>query len=553
MWFHISVINMIKIYINILFFKISELNNEEFTFDISNICGSMPEIDFNIINNLPNDKYSTRSKKLENKSKEKGKKKIYCLDNGWEEKTQPFTKQPCTINRKLLIENPGTIEGFFDLFFTKQMIDYIIFTTNISVQRDILVDKAKQKDLLTKCDLMKFIAIMMILGINNVPNYNNCWNKKKIFSYNRIISNLMTLKRFQKINKYINILSYVDFNEDEHKIKRTPIIIDYIERLFSRILLPGKQLSLDEGVMGYKGRMLNRVYSPGKKEKWGMRFYILADSVTGFIYNIRIVGEKTTINETVKDLVKNIKYENRILFMDNFYNSYKLCCDLLDLKIYTLGTLRDMRGGPKDLQTIKKLTPKESSKYFFKNKVQLLIYNDTKPVSIITTAYDISQEVKTDKTTLPMVVNEYNKFMGGVDLYDQLISYYPLKRKTKNWRQRFTCYIIQLLVHNSYVLYNDSKIDKKILHYDYMEHIIKYLIKLGTNPINNEQQSDKNLFENEHQLIRQNIWRNCKVCLINKVRKQTKFKCSGCEHFFCPAPCFANYHNNESSDSDDSD
>ena len=36
----------------------------------------------------------------------------------------------------------------------------------------------------------------------------------------------------------------------------------------------------------------------------------------------------------------------------------------------------------------------------------------------------------------PVIINEYNKFMGGVDQCDQLLSSYSLNRKSVKWREK---------------------------------------------------------------------------------------------------------------------
>ena len=53
------------------------------------------------------------------------------------------------------------------------------------------------------------------------------------------------------------------------------------------------------------------------------------------------------------------------------------------------------------------------------------------------------------QVTCPNIVNEYNRYMGGVDLADQLKGYYGVDRNTKHWWicLFFTLLIYQLPVH----------------------------------------------------------------------------------------------------------
>jgi hypothetical protein len=66
--------------------------------------------------------------------------------------------------------------------------------------------------------------------------------------------------------------------------------------------------------------------------------------------------------------------------------------------------------------------------------------------------------------------------MGGVDKFDQMVKYYPLKRKINRWPHRFTLHILQILLHNSYVLYEQFFTGKKLKHYDYHAKFISFLL-----------------------------------------------------------------------------
>ncbi|KAG0437872.1 hypothetical protein DMUE_3434 [Dictyocoela muelleri] len=62
-----------------------------------------------------------------------------------------------------------------------------------------------------------------------------------------------------------------------------------------------------------------------------------------------------------------------------------------------------------------------------------------------------------------------------------MIKYYPLKRKSNRWTQKFTVHIFELMLHNSYVLYKKFYKGEPLSHYDFIESIITYLIKKSSN------------------------------------------------------------------------
>ena len=56
----------------------------------------------------------------------------------------------------------------------------------------------------------------------------------------------------------------------------------------------------------------------------------------------------------------------------------------------------------------------------------------------------------------PVMIDEYNKYMGGVDKSDQLLSYYGLKHRTVKWWKRAAFHLIDLAIINAYLLYKMS-------------------------------------------------------------------------------------------------
>lgn len=60
---------------------------------------------------------------------------------------------------------------------------------------------------------------------------------------------------------------------------------------FRRIYLPGKELSLDESLLLYRGRLHFRQYIKSKKARYGIKFYILA-TTDGYVLNIIMYSGK---------------------------------------------------------------------------------------------------------------------------------------------------------------------------------------------------------------------------------------------------------------------
>ena len=77
----------------------------------------------------------------------------------------------------------------------------------------------------------------------------------------------------------------------------------------------------------------------------------------------------------------------------------------------------------------------------------------------------------------PTVIGHYNRHMGGVDLFDQLVQYYPFTRRTRRWIHKLVKYLLQLAIQNAYILYCGYTDDqRKLSHLQFMELVGNALV-----------------------------------------------------------------------------
>ena len=130
-------------------------------------------------------------------------------------------------------------------------------------------------------------------------------------------------------------------------------VLDYILNRFKIMYTPQKNISIDEGMMLWKGRLGFKVYCPNKPIKWGLRSYILAESSSGYVYSMKpYSGEGSTLDQTVPFLLGDLAHKGYHLYMDNFYNSVNRCGLLQELGTQVCGTVRRQRGEPPEIKRI---------------------------------------------------------------------------------------------------------------------------------------------------------------------------------------------------------
>lgn len=161
-------------------------------------------------------------------------------------------------------------------------------------------------------------------------------------------------------------------------------IITHLRKKFINNYTPSKELSIDESVLLWKGRLRYKVYMPLKSAKFGIKYYEMCESTTGYVYNFFIYVGKSTVfdgdiinypfaTKVILQLSKFILNQGYRITMDNFFSSIQLFELLIENKTDCLGTMRLNRKGIPDLIRNKQLKKDESyivyrGKNLFKNR-----------------------------------------------------------------------------------------------------------------------------------------------------------------------------------------
>ncbi|KAG5881925.1 hypothetical protein JTB14_038446 [Gonioctena quinquepunctata] len=241
-----------------------------------------------------------------------------------------------------------------------------------------------------------------------------------------------------------------------------------------------KKLSIDDSMLLWRGRLMFRQYIKNKKDKYGIKFYLLTES-NGTIMKIQIytgaaddMGGKGHATKIVLNLANNYLDQGYSLYMDNFYNSVDLARQLLERNTYCTGTLRNGRkGSPSQVKTAK-LKSGESVQCYSR-KICVVKWKDEREVLYISTEHEnVLQEVTSRSGRMgekPLPIAEYNEYMSGIDLQDQMMAYYPSHRKTIRWYKKVGIHIIEMMLYNSFMIYNKHSV-QKMSYLDFRQSII---------------------------------------------------------------------------------
>jgi hypothetical protein len=95
-----------------------------------------------------------------------------------------------------------------------------------------------------------------------------------------------------------------------------------------------REISLDEGMLGWWGHLRFRVYNPSKTTKYGIWVRLVCECMSGYICNNQIYdGKCGPLTELVSLLLEPYEGKGYHLYQDNYYNSVCLAEGLLQKSI----------------------------------------------------------------------------------------------------------------------------------------------------------------------------------------------------------------------------
>ena len=80
------------------------------------------------------------------------------------------------------------------------------------------------------------------------------------------------------------------------------------------------------------------------------------------------------------------------------------------------------------------------------------------------------------QVSIPPAIGNSNKFMGGVDLSDQIIQYYGVLRKTRKWWKTLFFHFIDVCVVNAFIFYRSLPGKEKTSHKDFREQLLLEIV-----------------------------------------------------------------------------
>jgi hypothetical protein len=141
-----------------------------------------------------------------------------------------------------------------------------------------------------------YMGILIYMGLVDLPEIDDYFLRD--FCVCPIVRQAMTLKRFRKLWQYLHLNSQENGpglqDENFDILYKARPVLELTEK-FKMLYMTGRELAVDEAMIGLKGRFILKQYLPEKPTKWGINAWGIADSSNVYLLKCDMYkGKKET-------------------------------------------------------------------------------------------------------------------------------------------------------------------------------------------------------------------------------------------------------------------
>jgi len=375
--------------------------------------------------------------------------------------------------------------------------------------------------------------------------------------------------------RFYNILSMLNFNDNEQETPGTDplvklqLVVDHLREKYSQVLRPFQTLAITEGLLLNQDGVYSTYHIANKTGRMGLRSFILCCCETGFIVDFTIYASKNKNSiplqgadiglpsRIVTTIMRPYLLKGHTLLLSGWLSSLELFNYLHERGTNVFGVIKKDAPGIPSLESI---SYQGDIKFRTCNNLCLMKCFDKEEVLMLSTCHnpdmvDTKKTVSGEAKLKPQIVVDYNTHMRVLDHSNVAMSSISSIIKANKWYTKYFFYLIDLSVHNAYIMFQHSK-KSKMNFPDFQLQLTKDLIgKFGDKKVNkrsfasthSQDTAQSRLVERHFPAINRNdcgkkMRRRCVVCHSNKISKQSQFECKDCNVGLCVDPCFKTYH-----------
>ena len=248
-------------------------------------------------------------------------------------------------------ENSSCLQ-YFELLFTNDVYQLILDETIRFERQKRHLDRNLRGHLhdFTIPELKAWLGLTLNMGLVRKNSIKSYWSKNSVIQ-TPIFPNTMSRDR------YLHFLRFLHFTDNDNapdpadpnrdKLWKIKPFLNALLPRFTTVYAPSQNLSLDETLIKFKGRVQFRQFLTLKRSRFGPKGFVTADALTGYVLNTSIyngkegpAASKDLAMRVVLDLTEPYAHKGYRLLVDNWYTSVPLFLKLERRSILACGTVR---------------------------------------------------------------------------------------------------------------------------------------------------------------------------------------------------------------------
>lgn len=226
-----------------------------------------------------------------------------------------FRSEFCGVN------DDSSILDFFECFVTSQLASKIAFESN------------RYYEFVMKPSVHSRPSRWKLIARNPKLSLSDCWSKDPLL-HTPIFSDRMPRDRYLLLLRLLHFFDNTQQVEGDRLYKLEMVVREF-RKYFAENFVPFQTLCIDESMVPFKGRLPFKRYIKGKRHKYGVKMFMLADAETDYILNFIIyLGSATkwpifckrleVTGSSVVSLMRDYLNKGHTLYTDNWYTSISL-------------------------------------------------------------------------------------------------------------------------------------------------------------------------------------------------------------------------------------
>ncbi|CAK9809258.1 PiggyBac transposable element-derived protein 4 [Anthophora quadrimaculata] len=198
-----------------------------------------------------------------------------------------------------------------------------LFVTETNRYRSQVVNRYKEYKTLrwvdvTVTEMKKFLGLIILMGQTRRDDIYDYWSTLSYIE-TPTFPKIMSRNRFMQIWRMWYFCNNDLLYDKTDKLFKIREVLSYVQNKFQTVYTPKQELSLDEGIIPWRGRLSFRTYNPAKVVKYGILVRTVCEATSGYICNFKVYsGTAGRLQDTVLSILRPYMGLHRHIYMDNY-------------------------------------------------------------------------------------------------------------------------------------------------------------------------------------------------------------------------------------------